>query len=51
MEEVAGNVAVEVCRTAKRMNKWLEQNADVEVLDFKLNSFGQVLVVYRREDV
>ncbi|WP_197276461.1 hypothetical protein [Bacillus sp. JCM 19034] len=51
INEIAGNLAVHACFNFDQMNEWLEQNADVEVLDFKFSGIGQVLVVYRKEDV
>lgn len=50
MNEVAGNIRVKVCETARLCNSWLSVNPDTEVIDIKFSpsvGYQAILIVYR----
>lgn len=50
---VAGTIAVkQFCGELvdQEINKWLEDNSDVEVIDIKFSGISEALIIYRKED-
>lgn len=51
--EVAGCIQVKVLFGEVHINEWLQQNADLEIVDIKFSATAEeesVLIIYRKED-
>jgi hypothetical protein len=55
--EVAGCIQIKIFYSETEVNKWLTENADVEVVDIKLSGLNTydcadevIMIIYRKED-
>lgn len=50
MYEIAGLIQVKIAQGEKSANEWLEKHSDTEVVDIKISSNeNSILIIYRKD--